>query len=413
MPTDSTNSAKKKKDRWADSSSGESSSDDRNDDRKKKKKKRETATTTPGGADSFAAADATAPAASAAGGSPPVPPSVPLRLHNPLLRGCRSVYHQYERLARISEGTYGVVWKARDLASEERVALKQIKFGVDSSKQGFPLTAFREIQVLLELQHHSIVSVREVVVGTESVYLVMPLFEFDLKEGLEKFEGPLFQSELKGILQQVFHGLEYMHSKWYLHRDMKPSNILVHRSGQVALADFGLARQYQLPFSALTQLVCTLWYRPPELLFGLARYGPAVDLWGVGCVMGELIQKDPILQGQGELDQIDKIFEMVGTPTSDNWPSFERLPNAQMFRWKPRHQKELLLLPQKFRPRSAVLGSTTNPNQAVLDANGYDLLEQLLTLDPDRRITAQQALQHSYFKEGVQPQIPRFFSTST
>ena len=227
--------------------------------------------------------------------------------------------------------------------------------------------------------------------------------EFDLKEGIEKFSGALAQSELKGILQQILYGMQHMHAKWLLHRDMKTSNILVHRSGRVCLCDFGLARSYQQPLRELTQLVVTLWYRAPELLFGETRYGPGIDMWAIGCIFGELICKEAILEGQGELDQVDKIFSFVGTPTKENWPTFEELPSASMFRWKkPKHQDLGIL--KRF-----PVNAPTSAKQAFLDSNGLDLLQKLLALDPSKRITADQALEHKYFKEGVKPQTPRFF----
>jgi cell division cycle 2-like len=329
-----------------------------------------------------------------------------LPTHNPLLHGCRSVYDTYERLDRVSEGTYGIVYRARDLATREIVALKQIKFDKEMTKEGFPVTALRECSVLLAMAHENVVSVREMVVGDalDQVFMVMEFMEFDLKEGLERFRDALAQSELKSILLQIVAGMQHMHSKWLLHRDMKTSNILVHRSGRVCLCDFGLARSYQEPqVQQLTQLVVTLWYRSPELLFGECRYGPAVDMWSIGCIFGELICKESIMAGQGELDQIDKIFEMVGVPTSETWPSFETLPNAKLLRWKPRKQQDLLIF-QKFPVNKPV-----SSKQAFLDSNGFQLLCQLLTLDPKQRITADQAMQHAYFKEGVKPQTPRFF----
>jgi cell division cycle 2-like protein len=339
--------------------------------------------------------------------------SLQLSRHNPLLQGCRSVYDTYERLDRVSEGAYGVVWKARCLATTEIVALKQIKFDAVSttstgSGQGFPVTALREINVLLALQHESIVSVKEMVVGdgVDKVFMVMEFFEFDLKDGIQRFDGALAQAELKGIMQQILQGMDHMHSKWFLHRDMKTSNILVHGTGRIALADFGLARRYQEPAKAMTQLVVTLWYRAPELLFGEACYGPAVDMWSIGCIFGELITKDAIMPGQGELDQIDQIFSLVGVPNDKNWPDFDKLPNAGLFRWKPRKESELLL-PFKF-----PVASPVSTNQAFLDGHGYDLLKRLLTLDPAARITAAQALEHAYFSEGVVPQTPRFFSAT-
>jgi cell division cycle 2-like protein len=129
-------------------------------------------------------------------------------------------------------------------------------------------------------------------------------------------------------------------------------------------------------------------------------------MWSVGCVFGELVGKDPILQGRGELDQVDQIFSLVGSPTEASWPGFGALPNAGLFRWKPR-APEGALLPQRFPVAAPVSG-----NRAFLDSNGYDLLRGLLALDPARRLTARAALGHRYFSEGVAPATPRFFSSS-
>eukprot|EP00980_Cylindrotheca_fusiformis_P010861 scaffold2462_cov127-Cylindrotheca_fusiformis.AAC.18 len=327
-------------------------------------------------------------------------------LHNPLLQGCRSVYDTYERIDRVSEGTYGIVWKARDLATQEIVALKQIKFVQPEiqEQQGFPVTALREINVLLQLNHESIVGVKEMVVGSsfDKVFMVMEFMELDLQEAIKKtrqYPNVLRQAELKGIMEQVLAGTAHMHSKWLLHRDLKTSNILVHNTGRVALCDFGLARRFEDPPQALTQLVVTLWYRAPELLFGECKYGPAIDVWSLGCIFGELIcVGEPIMQGQGELDQIDQIFQMIGVPTDETWPDFGKLPNAGLFRWK---QPKSIGLPVKF-----PVNTPPHFKQSFLDGNGYDLLSKLLTLDPKKRITAQQALDHKYFKEGVKSILP-------
>ena len=325
-------------------------------------------------------------------------------LHNPLLSGCRSVYDSYERLDRISEGAYGVVWKAKDLATKEIVALKQIKFDADMTKEGFPLSALREISVLLSLNHDCVVTVREMVVGSgaDKVFMVMELMEMDLKDAIEKTgSAPFSQSELKGMVFQVLSGIQHIHNKWLLHRDLKTSNILVHKSGRIALADFGLARKYQHPLRPLTQMVITLWYRPPELLFGETVYGPAVDMWSAGCILGEIITKEAIMQGQGELDQIDKIFKLVGAPNENNWPNFDKLPSAGILRWKS--LKDASELARRFPVNSPAGGQT------FLDGNGFDLLCKLLTLDPEKRITADEALEHKYFTEGVAKAAPKFY----
>ncbi|GAX15894.1 cell division cycle 2-like [Fistulifera solaris] len=339
-------------------------------------------------------------------------------IHNPLLQGCRSVYDTYEQIERLSEGSYGIVWKARDLATNETVALKQIKFHVDDeprmteeanpAKNGFPVTALREISVLLALSHENIVHVREMVTGCsiDKVFMVMQLFDYDLSEAMSKrlLDGaPLPQSELKGILQQVLQGTHHMHTNWYLHRDLKPSNVLVEqRTGRVALADLGLARRYQTPARAMTQLVVTLWYRSPELLFGESCYGPPVDMWSIGCVFGELILggKEAVMPGQGELDQIDKIFSLLGGPNETTWPSFDKLPNAGLFRWK---SSDVPQLSQKFPVAQPLAGG-----RSFLDADGFALLEGLLALDPSQRLTATNALQHPYFQKGVKPRRPQF-----
>lgn len=328
-----------------------------------------------------------------------------LPLHNPLTQGCRSVYDTYDRIGHVSEGTYGVVWKARDLATEDVVALKQIKFAVDVRKEGFPVTALREINVLLALSHENIVSVREMVVGksVEQVYMVMEFFEFDLKQGLDRFEGALSQGELKGILQQILRGVNHMHASWYLHRDLKTSNILVHKSGRVALADFGLARRYEDPPQHLTVPVVTLWYRAPELLLGETRYGPAVDMWATGCIFGELIAKDCVLQGEGELDQLDQIFTLLGAPNETNWPGYKKLPHSGILRWKGNKDSTLSKRFPVARPVSS--------KQAFLDARGFQMLECMLKLDPSQRISASEALEHAYFRDGVPPTMPRFFVT--
>jgi cell division cycle 2-like protein len=184
-----------------------------------------------------------------------------------------------------------------------------------------------------------------------------------------------------------------------LHSISKTSNILIHRSGRLAVCDFGLARKYQDPPIHMTQNVITLWYRPPELLLGETVYGPEVDMWSCGCIFGELLLKDAILKGQGELDQIDLIFKLLGIPTDSSWPGYRNLPSSSMFRWKKVGEPTIR---QTF-PTNSFSGG-----QSFLDPTGYDLLTKLLTLNPRTRITASEALKHEYFRSGVQMQSPLF-----
>ena len=328
------------------------------------------------------------------------------QFHNPLLHGCRSVYDAYDRLAHIDEGTYGVVWKARDNSTQEIVAIKQIKFDDEMTKEGFPIAALREIGVLLSLSHECIVTVKEMVVGdaADKVFMVMECMEMDLQAAMKKGLGaatPFAQSEVKFMMHQILSAMAHVHERWYLHRDMKTSNILVHKTGRIALCDFGLARKYEVPARRMTLGVVTLWYRAPEILFGEAMYGPEIDLWSIGCIFGELLVKDAIIKGSGELDQIQKTFALMGTPTDEDWPEFASLPSAGTFKWKNRDGAEL---GRKFSP-----GSFSATGQTYLDPNGFDLLCKLLTLNPKQRISAENALAHAYFKNGVKMQVPEFF----
>mmetsp|Transcript_6921 Transcript_6921/g.14186 ORF Transcript_6921/g.14186 Transcript_6921/m.14186 type:complete len:384 (-) Transcript_6921:78-1229(-) len=329
-----------------------------------------------------------------------------LRFHNPLLHGCRSVYDSYERLSHLDEGTYGVVWKARDNSTNEIVAIKQIKFDSEMTTEGFPISALREIGVLLSLSHECIVTVREMVVGStaDKVFMVMECMDMDLQAAMKKGPGaaaPFAQSEVKNMMHQILSAIAHVHEKWFIHRDMKTSNILVHKTGRIALCDFGLARKYESPARKMTQMVVTLWYRAPELLFGEAAYGPEIDMWSIGCIFGELLIKDAIMKGTGELDQIQKIFALRGTPSEESWPAFYSLPSSGTFKWKGRDGSEL---GRKFQ-----VNSFSATGQTYLDSNGFDLLTQLLTLNPQNRISAADALNHTYFSEGVKMQVPEFF----
>ena len=140
-----------------------------------------------------------------------------------------------------------------------------------------------------------------------SVFLVMDFLEHDLKTLQEDMLDGFSPSEVKTLLLQLTSAVEYLHSNWILHRDLKTSNLLMNNRGQMKVADFGMARYYGDPPPKLTQLVVTLWYRAPELLLGTEKYGAEIDLWSVGCILGELLTKQPLLQGKNEVDQLSKV----------------------------------------------------------------------------------------------------------
>lgn len=232
-----------------------------------------------------------------------------LRFNAPSWQPCRSV-ERFDRLNHIEEGSYGFVSRAREEATGEIVAIKKLKLDVVRDG-GFPVTALREIQCLRAARHRHVVDLREVVVGdseTRDVYLVMEFLEHDLKTLQEEMEEPFLPSEVKTLLLQLGSAVEFLHDHWILHRDLKTSNILMNNQGEIKVADFGMARFCGDPAPAnLTQLVVTLWYRSPELLLGTTTYDSAVDMWSIGCILGELFTKKPLLQGKNEVDQLSKV----------------------------------------------------------------------------------------------------------
>ncbi|KAK9675457.1 hypothetical protein RND81_11G008100 [Saponaria officinalis] len=255
-------------------------------------------------------------------------PAPPKRTVN-MLMGCRSV-DEFDRLNKIDEGTYGVVYRAKDKKTGEIVALKKVK--MEKEREGFPLTALREINILLSVHHPSIVDVKEVVVGSnlDSIFMVMEYMEHDLKGLMETMRQPYSQSEVKCLMLQLLDGIKYLHDNWVLHRDLKTSNLLLNNQGELKICDFGLARQYGSPLKPYTHLVVTLWYRAPELLLGAKEYSTAIDMWSLGCIMAELLSKEPLFNGKTEFDQLDKIFRILGTPNETIWPGMKKLPGVKV-----------------------------------------------------------------------------------
>ncbi|KAJ9549524.1 hypothetical protein OSB04_022067 [Centaurea solstitialis] len=413
-----------------------------------------------------------------------------------MLQGCRSV-DEFERLNKIDEGTYGVVYRAKDKKSGEVVALKKVK--MEKEREGFPLTSLREINILLSFHHPSVVDVKEVVVGSnlDSIFMVMEYMEHDLKALMETMKQPFSQSEVKCLMLQLLEGTKYLHDNWVLHRDLKTSNLLLNNRGELKICDFGLSRQYGSPLKPYTHLVVTLWYRSasafgvfsrfpyyivkcglfllllrhimilsdlinfnkyflilrlldfvymvrwcalklhiqvfylvayspdgvvldlqaPELLLGAKQYSTAIDMWSLGCIMAELLSKQPLFNGKTEFDQLDKIFKTLGTPNEAIWPGFSKLPGVKLNFVK--HQYNLLR--RKF-PATSFTGSP------VLSDAGFDLLNKLLTmtlrsilvsvvnhfmgiLEYLQRITAEAALEHEWFREVPLPKSKDFMPT--
>jgi len=303
---------------------------------------------------------------------------------------------QYQKLEKIGEGTYGVVYKARNKSTGKMVALKKIRLECDD--EGCPSTAVREISLLKELSANPfIVQLLDVIhqggsaSGTGSkLYLVFEFLLMDLKKYMDTVSGAIDPSLVRSYTYQICSGIEYCHARRIIHRDMKPQNLLIDSKGLIKLADFGLGRAFGIPIRAYTHEVVTLWYRCPEVLLGGKRYSCGIDTWSIGCIFAEMACKKPLFQGDSEIDQLFKIFQKQGTPDNEIWKGVEEFPEYKSAfpKWR---KKELA---------SLVKG---------LDPAGIDLLEKFLIYDPAQRISARKALKHAYFYDfdtSTLPQTP-------
>ncbi|CAG9319796.1 unnamed protein product [Blepharisma stoltei] len=282
---------------------------------------------------------------------------------------------RYIRVRFLGKGTYGEVHLYTDTQTDTNVAIKTIK--VLQEGEGIHFTALREIMILQELIHPNIIRLHDVFYKNSNINLVLELAESALNDVIHLTSD---ESTTKGLLKQLLEGLAFMHENSVMHRDLKPGNLLISRNGQIKITDFGTAKIVCDVEAPRTTGVCTLWYQSPELLFGTKHYGKAMDMWSVGCIFAEMINKEPFLKGNTSIDQINKIFNTLGTPGEEDWKGMNILPNY----W-----------PSPASPRiSFVRAFPTASNEA------RDLLEKMLMYDPRQRISASQALQHPYFSTG-------------
>ncbi|CAM9472169.1 unnamed protein product, partial [Hapterophycus canaliculatus] len=222
-----------------------------------------------------------------------------------------------------------------------------------------------------------------------SLYIVLEYLEHDLA-GLLDLNIPFSPVQMKALLRQLLDILAFIHDNKYIHRDIKCSNLLIDTNLQLKLADFGLARRLSDLPTDLTNRVITLWYRPPELLLGATRYGPSVDCWGVGCILAELIIGKPLFPTKTEVEQLEAIFKVCGTPDSTRWPTHEELPGFGSMMPKNKYPDRLK---QHLTETSRIAGT-----EKLLTTEATDLISRLLTLDPSRRTSAKQAMETRFFR---------------
>ncbi|XP_052068900.1 cyclin-dependent kinase-like 4 isoform X14 [Mytilus californianus] len=287
---------------------------------------------------------------------------------------------KYENLGLVGEGSYGMVLKCRHKETGQLVAIK--KFLESEDDKMVKKIALREVRMLKQLRHDHLVNLIEVFRRKKRLYLVFEFVDHTVLDELEKCPNGLDENTVRRILWQVLKGVEFCHVHNIIHRDVKPENILVSKSGVVKLCDFGFARTLAQPGESYTDYVATRWYRAPELLVGDTKYGKAVDIWAIGCLLSEMLTGEPLFPGDSDIDQLYHIVKCFGNLTPRHKEVFLRNPLFVGMRIP--EVKETVPLEKKFNRISSF---------------ALDLMKQSLRLDPDDRPTCTQLLKHEFFQK--------------
>ncbi|CAI5999586.1 unnamed protein product [Closterium sp. NIES-65] len=301
--------------------------------------------------------------------------------------------NRYKVMKQLGDGTYGTVWKALNLHTNEIVAVKKMKRKFYSWDECMSL---REVKSLRKLNHPNIVRLKEVIRENNELFFIFEFMECNLYHLMKDRETYFQESTIRNWMYQVLLGLAHMHKHGYFHRDLKPENLLVTKD-LIKVADFGLAREIKSrpPF---TDYVSTRWYRAPEVLLQSTVYNAPIDMWAIGAIMAELFTLEPLFPGASEIDEILKICAVIGTPTPRTWPQGLRLAASMNFRFP------------EYSPIPLAQIMPMASDEAV------DLVTALCSWDPARRPSAAQALQHPFFLKGVTlpytPKKPKSSSSS-
>ena len=291
---------------------------------------------------------------------------------------------KYTKIMTLGKGAYGYVSKATDeqgnFYAMKEFSLREEK---EAKNDGIPPTAIREVYLLKELNHINIERLIDVLHSPKYFTLVFEFIDTDLKKIIDKLKEKnekLSSGEIKSYLYQLLKGVSCMHKHKIIHRDLKPGNLLITKDNILKIADFGLARGYALPIRNFTNNVVTLFYRPPDVLLGSTDYTTNIDMWSIGCIFAEMVLLNPLFKTT-EINMLNLIFHYLGTPTEETYPKLEFLPSWDSDEFKLRK------------------GIGLRDKMKDLDDVGFDLLMKFLQVDPDKRISADEALEHPYFND--------------
>eukprot|EP00730_Choanoeca_flexa_P015743 TRINITY_DN7297_c0_g1_i1.p1 TRINITY_DN7297_c0_g1~~TRINITY_DN7297_c0_g1_i1.p1 ORF type:complete len:364 (+),score=87.39 TRINITY_DN7297_c0_g1_i1:192-1283(+) len=302
-----------------------------------------------------------------------------------------NVGHRYSNLTYIGEGAYGVVVSALDTVTQEMVAIKRI---TPFEHQAYAQRTLREIRILIRLEHENVIDIRDMICASnlnqmDDIYLVQGLMESDAFRMLRA--NQLSMDHIRYFTYQILRGLKYIHSANVLHRDLKPSNLLLNQNCDLKVCDFGLARIADPDYNhqgVLTEYVATRWYRAPEIMLNAQAYDKPIDVWSVGCILGEMLGNGmPMFRGRDHLDQLNQIFRVIGLPSEEDIRAIRNANARRYVRQMRRHEPVPF---QHLYPEA--------------EPGALDLLNRMLTFNPQHRITVEEALAHPFLEQYYDPE---------
>lgn len=284
--------------------------------------------------------------------------------------------NKYVKVSKIGGGSFGAVYLVKEKDTNKVYAMK--KFYLDNLSNG---GAKKQYEILSKFNHENIHKVIDMFIApNKNQYLITPYYQNNLYNYTSK---KLPEKVIKQIIYQIVCGVNYLHSLKYIHRDIKPDNILISSEGKIVLTDFDLCRQESKgKDDPMTRTAVTLYYRAPELFFGDSFYGNKIDIWSIGCVFAELIIGKPIFKANNELGTLSNIIDIIGCPSEENWPGVSQLPNY---------------LP--FTGGEFKLGKMLE--EGGLSKEGIDIVTKMLMLDPKKRPSCEELLKDEYFKKDI------------
>jgi cyclin-dependent kinase 7 len=300
---------------------------------------------------------------------------------------------KYVKGKKLGSGQYADVFSAQLVSDPSKlVAIKKIKVGPEVREFGISYDSLREIRFLQELDHPNIIKLHAVFsTKNQNLNLVLEhLPQGDLLKLIQDTNNISYTpADIKSWMLMLMRATYFCHQNFVLHRDIKPNNLLIAANGEIKLADFGLARSFADPFQPMTYNTVTIWYRPPELFFQAQFYGGGVDVWSCGCVFAELIARDVLFRAwpENEINMVKLICEKVGTPTDDNWPGVSKLKGYVT-------PSEIIPIRSRDQWMAAF---------RAIGEGGVDLLVKMLTLDPRKRLSAEQVLRHPFWTDEPRP----------